>query len=104
MSNYTCHPFHLVDESPWPIYRICGAYLLTNGFVIIFLERKVRLVINGVLLLVLIRMQWWWDISREGGYQGLHRVIVQEGLRVGIILFIISEVLFFFFLFLSFFS
>ena len=103
LSSYICHPFHLVDESPWPIYSRCGAFLLTNGLVILFLERRVILVINSLILLVLARLQWWWDVSREGGYQGLHRGMVQEGLRVGIILFITSEVLFFFTFFWAFF-
>lgn len=39
--------------------------------------------------------QWWRDITREGAFQGLHTRVVILGLRWGIILFIVSEILFF---------
>jgi len=47
--------------------------------------------------------QWWRDVSREASFQGLHTSIVIGGLRIGIILFIISEVIFFFSFFWAFF-
>lgn len=34
-------------------------------------------------------------MRREGTFQGLHTAIVETGLRIGIILFIVSEVMFF---------
>ncbi len=47
-------------------------------------------------MIILITMaQWWKDVSSEGAIQGLHSAIVELGLRYGIILFIVSEVLFF---------
>nr|URX56593.1 cytochrome c oxidase subunit III [Pennella sp. (in: crustaceans)] len=103
MSNYVCHPFHLVDESPWPLYSMLGAFFLTNGLVMMFLSNSIELMLNGLLMLVLVSVQWWWDVSTEGGYQGLHSVVVQQGLRMGMILFIVSEVLFFFSFFWAFF-
>merc|ERR1719167_2122684 len=56
--------------------------------------------LTGVLLTII---QWRRDITREGTYQGLHTKVVAIGLRWGIILFIVSEVLFFLLFFLSFF-
>ena len=38
---------------------------------------------------------WWRDIVREGTYEGRHTVKVQNGIRIGVILFIVSEVMFF---------
>ena len=46
---------------------------------------------------------WWRDVIREGTYQGHHTLIVQRGLRWGMLLFIISEVCFFFAFFWAFF-
>merc|ERR1719511_415592 len=46
---------------------------------------------------------WWRDISRERAFQGFHTKIVEEGLRLGIILFITSEVFFFVSFFWAFF-
>jgi len=47
--------------------------------------------------------QWWRDVSREATFQGHHTVPVGVGLRWGMILFITSEVLFFFAFFWAFF-
>ena len=49
------------------------------------------------------KFPWWRDVSWEGTFQGLHTEAVTTGLRWGIILFILSEVLFFVSFFLAFF-
>jgi cytochrome c oxidase subunit 3 len=36
------------------------------------------------------------DIVREGTYQGLHTIATLNGLKMGFILFIVSEILLFF--------
>ena len=48
-------------------------------------------------------IQWWRDVIREGTYQGFHTGQVSVGLRWGIILFIVSEVFFFFAFFWAYF-
>jgi cytochrome c oxidase subunit 3 len=53
----------------------------------------------AILMLAIVLSQWWADVSAEGATQGLHALLVEAGLRFGIILFIVSEV----FLFVSFF-
>lgn len=57
----------------------------------------------GVLRIILSIVQWWRDIIREGTFQGLHTLKVQKGLQWGIVLFIVSEILFFFSFFWAFF-
>lgn len=47
---------------------------------------------------------WWRDIVRESTLEGNHTNIVQLGLRYGMILFIVSEVMFFFAFFWAFFA
>lgn len=47
------------------------------------------------MIILLVIGQWWRDVSSEGAFQGLHSLIVELGLRYGILLFIVSEVLFF---------
>jgi cytochrome c oxidase subunit 3 len=46
---------------------------------------------------------WWRDIVRESTFKGDHTSIVQYGLKLGFLLFIISEVMFFFSFFWGFF-
>jgi len=103
MSNIICHPYHIVDESPWPIFGSIGGLYLTTGIVSWFHLNSYLLFILGLIILGLVIFQWWRDISREGSVQGLHTSIVELGLRWGIALFIVSEVFFFVSFFWAFF-
>nr|WGT89424.1 cytochrome c oxidase subunit III [Sclomina guangxiensis] len=97
------HPYHLVDVSPWPLTGSIGAMTLTSGMVMWFHKNSMSLYILGVMILLLTMIQWWRDISREGTYQGKHTLAVTQGLKLGMILFIVSEVLFFVSFFWAFF-
>ena len=39
---------------------------------------------------------WWRDVIREATFEGHHTTYVQKGIKLGMILFIVSEVMFFF--------
>ena len=95
MSNYVKHSYHLVDESPWPLLRAGAAFFLTTGLVQWFWTNNPNLLLAALVLLLITITQWWRDISAEASLQGLHRGIVELGMRWGIALFIVSEVLFF---------
>jgi len=76
---------------------------LTLGLVKWFHFTKTDLLFIAGLVLIFSIIQWWRDVIREGTFQGLHTLKVQKGLQWGIILFITSEVLFFFSFFWAFF-
>nr|YP_009745911.1 cytochrome c oxidase subunit III [Sciara ruficauda]QIH95756.1 cytochrome c oxidase subunit III [Sciara ruficauda] len=97
------HPFHLVDYSPWPILGAISTMTLVSGLIKWFHQYNMNLLILGISITLLIMYQWWRDISREGTFQGLHTINVINGLKWGMILFIISEVFFFISFFWSFF-
>lgn len=88
-------PFHLVTLSPWP--------LLTSFRVIILLVRVINwfnnfnfnIIYIGLILLLICIFQWWRDVIRERTFQGFHTNKVYSGLKLGILLFIISEIFFF---------
>ena len=101
--NFNCHPYHLVDISPWPIVGSIRALILTTGLVKWFNQFNINLLLLRVLVVILTIIQWWRDVTRERTFQGLHTSIVKKGLQWGIILFILSEVLFFFSFFWAFF-
>lgn len=103
MSNYLRHPFHLVDESPWPVLASFRGIGLTSGLLKWFHYSDPSLFLWRILFLSLVSFQWWRDISREGAFIGFHTSMVELGLRWGIILFIISEVFFFLRFFWAFF-
>jgi len=97
------HTFHIVDQSPWPLTGAIGAFMLTTGLAGWFHTGSPLLFFSGKLVLVLTCIQWWRDVRRERTLQGLHTLAVAKGMRWGIILFITSEVLFFFSFFWAFF-
>jgi cytochrome c oxidase subunit 3 len=97
------HPFHLVDNSPWPLFRSFFALSLTVGIVNISYTGRVAALFLALAGLFLVRGQWWRDVSREATLLGDHSLVVELGIRWGIILFIISEVFFFVSFFWAFF-
>lgn len=97
------HPYHLVEKRPWPLTRSIGAMALTTGITKWFHLSSINLLILGLIIVLLSIVQWWRDVRREGAFQGLHTFKVVKGLKWGIILFIVSEVLFFFSFFWAFF-
>lgn len=103
MITFTHHPFHLVNPSPWPLTSSIGAFLLTSGLVKWFHFFSIDLFLVGAVRIILSIIQWWRDVIRERTFQGLHTNKVQKGLQWGMVLFIVSEVLFFFSFFWAFF-
>jgi len=103
--NKNSHSFHLVDPSPWPFIAGSSALMLTFGFVLYFhgYNGGVFLFHLGGFTLLLVMFVWWRDIIREGTYEGQHTKSVQSGLKLGVILFILSEIMFFFGFFWAFF-
>ena len=90
------HPFHLVTSSPWPLLASISALMFTSGFVIWITYSIFFYLILGLSCLVLVIVLWSRDIISEATYFGYHTLRVQSGLRLGMFLFIISEVFFFF--------
>lgn len=96
-------PFHLVEYRPWPLISSLAAFNMTAGLTAWFHNLGVRPLLLGLLLTILRIIQWWRDVVREATFQGHHTSIVLRGLKFGIVLFIISEVIFFFAFFWGFF-
>ena len=97
------HPYHLVDARPWPLTSALRALGLTRGLVVWFHSYRRILILAGLIGLVFSIIQWWRDVTRERTILGLHTRIVETGLKWGVILFITSEVIFFFSFFWAYF-
>nr|YP_007317459.1 cytochrome c oxidase subunit III [Callitettix versicolor]ACD77282.1 cytochrome c oxidase subunit III [Callitettix versicolor]ATF28570.1 cytochrome c oxidase subunit III [Callitettix sp.EMHAU-15090607] len=97
------HPFHLVDKSPWPITGSIGVMTLTSGTVMMFQKTSFNLLMMGMIIIMMTMYQWWRDITRESTMQGMHTLTVTKMMKMGMIMFIISEILFFTSFFWSFF-
>lgn len=100
------HPYHLVDPSPWPLLGSIGAFLLTLGGVMYFHSYAYGGTISllGLFTVLYTMFIWWRDVIREGTFEGRHTEKVQLGLRMGMILFIASECMFFFAFFFAYFG
>lgn len=57
----------------------------------------------ALVMVIYSMVVWWRDIIRESTFEGHHTYAVQVGLRYGVILFIISEIMFFVAFFWAFF-
>lgn len=99
------HPFHLVDPSPWPLLTSLAAFTSVFGGVLYMHSYNGGgyVLAFGQIFLIYSMSIWWRDVIRESTFQGLHTQKVQNGLRYGMILFIVSEVMFFFAFFWAFF-
>jgi cytochrome c oxidase subunit 3 len=94
------HDYHLVKPSPWPLVGSFFSVLLTMGIVSglkgVFGMPKGNwiMAIAGFVGILYTMFGWWADVVKESR-GGDHTPVVQIGLRYGMILFIMSEVMFF---------
>lgn len=97
MSAKQQHPYHLVELSYWPILTAFSLFLLTLGTVMFLHEHSFGeiVAIVGVLSVIYCSFGWWKDVINEGRIGKHHTEAVRTGLRIGMSLFIISEVMFF---------
>jgi len=112
MENKTCfkyiktkHSWHLVDPSPWPLVASLGAFFMTSGTVL-YMNKFLgggQLALIGFSIILYVMYTWWRDIVREATFEDQHTASVQRGLRLGMVLFIVSEIMFFFAFFWAFF-
>lgn len=103
--NNQKHSFHLVDPSPWPIIAAFSAFMLTFGGVMSMHGYTGGNLLwpTGFSMILVMMFCWWRDIIREATFEGQHTKTVETGLRLGMILFIVSEIMFFFAFFWAFF-
>lgn len=94
--------FHLVLIRPWPLVFSLVLFNLLITSLLWFHYRSFMFFFLKVLLLVYVLVLWLRDVEVET-WLGYHTLSVYAGLRVGIVLFILSEVMFFFSFFWGFF-
>jgi cytochrome c oxidase subunit 3 len=101
------HPFHILVNSPFP--ALTGLFLFTWLVPQVFVMHgpftdflRFDAIHVSVIGLYLTVMSWFLAVLKESRH-GHHTKRVQQGLRLGMILFIASEVMFFFAFFWAFF-
>lgn len=92
------HPFHMVTPSPWPLLTSLSLLALTLSTIVymhLWRESGFLKIIISISCLCYCIFQWFSDIITEATFEGNHTLRVQIGLRQGMALFIISEIMFF---------
>lgn len=105
MASKQQHPYHLVELSPWPILTAFSLLALTLGSVMLMHEYQGGIYVTGFgfFSVVYCAWSWWKEVIKEGRVGKHHTEAVRSGLRIGMSLFILSEVMFFFAFFFSYF-
>ncbi len=105
MNSKPQHPYHLVELSYWPILTSFSLMGLTLGAVMLLHEYTGGglLTFCSVGSLFYCVWNWWSDVINEGLIGKHHTEAVRMGLRIGMSLFILSEIMFFFAFFFSYF-
>ncbi len=98
------HPYHLVDLSPWPLVAALGALITAIGLALITHDYTKIPFFIGISIILSAAFGWWKDVIHESVVEKKHTEIVQIGLKVGVFLFIVSEVMFFGAFFWAFFN
>ena len=98
------HPYHMVAPSPWPVLGAGAALVLAGGAIVFMHDGGPWIMLAGVAALLYVMFRWWADVIREAEDGHSHNPIVRIGLRYGMALFIVSEVMFFFGFFWAFFG
>ncbi len=106
MAHKQSHPYHLVDPSPLPLLASLCAFMLVGGAALFMHDHAPGqyVMIAGFLGVLACMYAWWKTVIREGIVGKHHTGVVQRGLRMGMVLFILSEVMFFSAFFWAFFN
>ena len=105
LKYFSQHPFHTVNASPWPIMTAVALFCLSINFLSFFHYYKSGSThfIISLMIVCFYLFRWLSDIIVEATFEGHHTSKVQDGIRFGMCLFIVSEVMFFFSFFWGFF-
>lgn len=111
LENGPDQPYHLVNPSAWPLVSAFAAGLLAVGALMYMHDVEVldihiglKGVIIGFIAVLACMWGWWKDVIHEAVVERAHSKVAKIGFRYGMILFIASEVMFFFAFFWAFFD
>ncbi|MFT3989382.1 cytochrome c oxidase subunit 3 [Aestuariivirga sp.] len=88
------HDYHLVNPSPWPFTGSMSALITAIGAVSWMHGFNPAVMIVGLLGVIYTMFMWWRDVIKEA-HAGDHTPVVGLHLRYGMLMFIVSEVMFF---------
>ncbi|MBY5972845.1 cytochrome c oxidase subunit 3 [Pseudooceanicola marinus] len=103
MAHAKNHDYHILPPSVYPFIGAVGTFVMLFGAVMWLNDSGPWLFLAGLIAIIYTMFGWWRDTVMEN-IAGDHTAVVRIGLRYGVILFIMSEVMFFAAWFWSFFK
>ena len=103
MAHVKNHDYQILPPSIWPFLGAIAAFVMLTGAVAWMHNSGPWAFLIGFVGVLYVMFGWWADVINEGE-TGDHTPVVRIGLQYGVILFIMSEVMFFFAWFWSFFK
>ena len=103
MAHVKNHDYHILHPSSEPFIGAVSAFVMLFGAVFWMHGLTPWICLAGLVGVLYTMFVWWMKVVQEA-HEGDHTPVVRIGLRYGFILFIMSEVMFFFAWFWSFFK
>ena len=103
MAHEKNHDYHILNPSIWPLAGGLGGFVMLAGSVMYMHGMGPWVGLIGLAMVLVTMYSWWSEVANEGEV-GDHTPVVMIGLRYGVIMFIMSEIMFFVAWFWSFFK
>ena len=103
MAHEKNHDYHIIPPSIWPLIAAIGAFVMLFGAVLWMHGSGPIMFAIGFIAVLYVMYGWWAEVVAESR-AGDHTPVVRIGLRYGVVMFIMSEVMFFAAWFWSFFK
>ncbi len=94
MAHERNHDYHILNPSIWPLIGALGGAIMLGGFVLYLKDYGPWISLIGLTMVLVTMYSWWAEVIREGE-AGDHTPVVMIGIRYGVIMFIMSEIMFF---------
>lgn len=97
------HHYFLLNYRPWPFILSLGSFNLILTFFFFLKFSNILCFLLSLILVSIFSFFWWINFSFEFNLEGKNTTTLERGVKIRIILFISSEVFFFFSFFWSYF-
>ncbi len=94
MAHAKNHDYHILTPSSWPLLGAIAGFAMLTGAVLWMHGITPFLFWGGFVAVLYVMFGWWREVVIESEV-GDHTTVVRIGLRYGVVLFIMSEVMFF---------
>nr|QYJ56380.1 cytochrome c oxidase subunit 3 [Sacculina sp. 'Beibu Gulf'] len=88
--------YHTVNLSPWPFVISLNTFSFFICLIMMLNYKSVTILLISTLMLLFNTYLWWRDVNRESSFMGCHTSVVMNMVLMGMVLFIVSEIFFFF--------